>query len=159
MKKRFSSHLNRDSRAVSTILLFTPEKLFGNFRGDPVEISNQIKGRGLKCVGEKRLSPPRAQRSHLPLSPRAKSRCRLGITLFPREKPPRKRRNPWNLLLSTYCANGGLFASGRSGGRPARRIATSRATTNKLITKPATPAQPCRAQNHPPAVPSTLDPR
>src|SRR5271165_758728 len=73
--------------------------------------------------------------------------------------PPRKRRNPRNLLLSTYCANGGLFASGWSGGRPARRIATSRATTNKLVTKPATPAHPCRAQNHPPAVPSTLDPR
>jgi hypothetical protein len=73
---------------------------------------------------------------------RAKFGCRLGITLFPREKPPRKRRNPWNLLLSTYCANGGLFASGRSGGRPARRIATSRATTNKPVTKAATPAQP-----------------
>jgi hypothetical protein len=70
MKKRFSSHLNRDSRAVSTILLFTPEKLFGNFRGDPVEISNQIKGRGLKCVGEKRLSPPRGEKTFSPASPK-----------------------------------------------------------------------------------------
>jgi len=66
---------------------------------------------------------------------------------------------PRNLLLSTCCSNGGLFDSGWSGGRPARRIATRRATTNKLVTKPATPAHPCRAQNHPPAVPSTLDPR
>jgi hypothetical protein len=91
------------------------------------------------------------------------SRTANGGALCPRSngrtRPPRKRRNPWNLRLSTYCGNGGLFASGRSGGRPARRIATSRATTNKLVTKPATPAQPCRAQNHPPAVPSTLDPR